>query len=411
MSDHIRSEDLAAYVDGLLSAAKKSELENHFSRCPACLDELAEITAIGRGREKIPAHVLRSALSGAKKKARAPLPLRLVFEIAAALVVVVFIGYLFLSGNRFWQPTEIQRPLALKDKNILAMDDETAARAGKTVPQAAPRLNRGADKKSTSRGNESNGLQRSADAAISKEIADAATEKDMSAVGGQSRHASEKEDDLRARLEEHPPAAAEKPSFKKGTARIPATTQARAEGQKKSAAKGQPPAKVLEVKGTDADQNLERQIEPGTTTAPPDKEAGFSEEEISKQGSTAVPAAMGDLRSADAQKKREVIVKQKGIADLPSGSPVRIEGDVSWSDLRNPGLLAAWSWFPEGLALELHIDASGTVLSVAAQGECDPALTKQAINEAKKLLFVTSGKKVRRGLLAANEMPPNPKEP
>ena len=46
MNDHIRGEDLAAYVDGLLSAEKKSELESHFSRCPACLDELAEIAAI-----------------------------------------------------------------------------------------------------------------------------------------------------------------------------------------------------------------------------------------------------------------------------------------------------------------------------------------------------------------------------
>jgi hypothetical protein len=103
MNDHVTSEALAAYVDGLLSADEKSEMESHFSRCPECLDELVEIAAIVRGRDKIPAHFLKQALGEKNKRHKPVLHMRLVFEVAAAFVAVVFIGYFFLDGNRFWQ--------------------------------------------------------------------------------------------------------------------------------------------------------------------------------------------------------------------------------------------------------------------------------------------------------------------
>lgn len=119
MNNHIPAEDFAAYVDGMLRPEKKSELENHFSRCPTCLDELVEIVAIMRSRDKvlaggqgkvlaggqgkIPAQFLKRALGEKSKLTKSVLQLRLVFEIAAAFVVVVCIGYLFLGGNRFWQ--------------------------------------------------------------------------------------------------------------------------------------------------------------------------------------------------------------------------------------------------------------------------------------------------------------------
>jgi hypothetical protein len=118
MNDHISGEDLAAYVDGVLADGKKAQLESHFSRCPECQEALAEIVDIQSSRVKIPPEFLRAAL-GEKHAARKPLlPMRLIFEIAAAFLVVVLIGYFFLSGNRFWQTPEQQKPPVVMDKNV-----------------------------------------------------------------------------------------------------------------------------------------------------------------------------------------------------------------------------------------------------------------------------------------------------
>jgi anti-sigma factor RsiW len=126
MNEHIPAEDFAAYVDGMLRPEKRNELENHFARCPACLDELVEIAAIMSGRDKvlagnrgkIPAEFLKLALGEKNKTAKSVLHLRLVFEVAAAFVVVIFIGYLFLSGNRFWQTSEQMKPSVVTNKNV-----------------------------------------------------------------------------------------------------------------------------------------------------------------------------------------------------------------------------------------------------------------------------------------------------
>jgi hypothetical protein len=54
--------------------------------------------------------------------------LRLVFEIAAAFLVVVFIGYYFLGNNRFWQAESSQK-------------EKAAAPASKPVLQLPPQVN------------------------------------------------------------------------------------------------------------------------------------------------------------------------------------------------------------------------------------------------------------------------------
>jgi len=141
MNDHIRSEDLAAYVDGRLSAESKSAVEEHSAGCPECLDELAEVTALIENREKIPVRFLEQALGEKSKAGRSILPLRLVFEVAAAVVVVVFIGYLFLSNNRFWQVPGQKEPAAVVLKDDRRDRPSVAAEpagAGKNVQRAAP---------------------------------------------------------------------------------------------------------------------------------------------------------------------------------------------------------------------------------------------------------------------------------
>ncbi|TFG80273.1 MAG: hypothetical protein E4H23_03055, partial [Chrysiogenales bacterium] len=62
MNDHISGEDLAAYVDGMLVDKKRGELESHFSRCPECLEALAEIVDIQSSRVKVPGEFLQQAL-------------------------------------------------------------------------------------------------------------------------------------------------------------------------------------------------------------------------------------------------------------------------------------------------------------------------------------------------------------
>ncbi len=103
MNDHIAGEDLAAYVDGILAPGKAAEMESHFSRCPDCLAALADIVAMQGSRARIPDEFLRRALGRGQTVRKAVLPVRLVFEIAAAFLVVVVIGYFSLGGNRFWQ--------------------------------------------------------------------------------------------------------------------------------------------------------------------------------------------------------------------------------------------------------------------------------------------------------------------
>ncbi len=120
MNDHISGEDLAAYVDGVLADKRKGELESHFSRCPECLESLAEIVDIQGSRVKVPGEFLQQAL-GEKQAARKPvLPLRLVFEIAAAFLVVIVIGYFFLGNYRFRQAESRKKEQAARSVSHLS---------------------------------------------------------------------------------------------------------------------------------------------------------------------------------------------------------------------------------------------------------------------------------------------------
>lgn len=47
--DHIEATELAAYLDGGLPDARRSELEAHLAECPVCRAELVEVSEIVRG--------------------------------------------------------------------------------------------------------------------------------------------------------------------------------------------------------------------------------------------------------------------------------------------------------------------------------------------------------------------------
>jgi len=355
MNEHVRSEDLAAFVDGRLDAAKKNELESHFSSCPACLDELADVAAVMGGREKVPARFLEQALGQKSGTVRPALPLRLVFEVAAAVMVVVFIGYFFLGGNRFWQAPEQEKPSGIMDEKARRPDGESIARGGEAARPTAPQ-------------DEPDAGGRSLAGSLSqKKTKIAAADKDLT----------------------EPEVYSDAPiDF---------------------AEKNAPAAEVAPAKATALEQKLERQQEPGSGAAlsrtAEARETQLNEEASALKTDAPVPADPGIGRPENAVKMRDAVMKQKGVADMGSLSPLHFEGDVGWPDLQNPELVVSWTWFPQGLALELRIDAAGAVTAASARGTADPALVKLGEAEARKLLFSASKKKTRRARLAAKGPP------
>jgi hypothetical protein len=371
MNDHISAEDFAAYLDGMLRPENKTELENHFSNCPACLDELLEIAEITRSRKKIPTEFLTKAL-GEKKVSKSVLPLRLVFEVAAALVVVVFIGYLFLDNNRFWQIPEQQKTSIVSDKAVQRKDAAVPAGAGEMAPQLTQK--RGRD--------EADVDQRFADAIVFAKRKSAVGDKGApTAIAGAAQTRTQ-ENQLQEIAAKQPQPVAEKINLeKKELARTETAPAVVGAVQMDFASKDQTAAKVMAKKAGKVEQNLE---EPGAGVALP-IEANFKENKLKDEEAT--------LQSSVARK--EIAAKKT----LP---PINIEGDVAWADLRNPELLSAWSWLQKGLALELQIDSAGCVTAAVALGKFEPLAAVQAEKEAGKLLFAVSKKKLRRARLSVD---------
>ena len=413
MNDHISGEDLAAYVDGLLGADKRGALENHFARCPACQDELVEMVAIMRGRDKVPAQFLESVRGGKNKNITPVLRLRLVFEVAAALVVVVFIGYLFLDGNRFWQTSDRRRPSVVTDKKVHLAAPSATVRDEKIAPLQGERRDLAAVRKTKSEPAKSYGDKDIADSFAAPKRKSAVAGKDLPATGGTSMPASGQKNELKEFVAEQPRPATEKESLPiKGFAHNATAPETVGAVQMEFAAKDQKPAKVMEKKAAEAKQNLERQKESGAGAALPieAEEDKLKAEETSLKSSLTVRATSDGVQPAVAEKKQDAAPTRKEIAAKKTQPPVRIEGDVVWTDLCNPELIFTWSWFPNGLVLELRIDGAGTVISVVPLGKVDLLIARQAEQEAKKLLFSVSEKKSRRARLVANESLPNPAE-
>ena len=373
MNDHISGEDLAAYLDGRLSAQKKNGLESHFSSCPACLYELVETAGLMHGRDRIPARFLRQALGEKSAAGRPVLRLRLVFEVAAAVLVVVFIGYFFLRGNRFWPAPEGQKSSGVIEEKARPRNDGAAVSQGDastTFRDAAAAPLKLAEHDRT-------------DSLAADKKTNAAIDEDLPAASDGRMTAGKQKNALQKIVEETPQPALEKTNLpKKELARAAAEPQAVGAVQTDFAAKGQPAAKAMETITVEAEQNLEMFKETGAGAA--------------------LPATPG--------KKLDAALMQKKIADKRSASPVRIEGDVDWPDLLNPELFSTWSWFQKKLVLELRINSAGIVTAVVASGKVDALVAKQGANEAKKLLFSVSEKKSRRARLVENEKPPNQAE-
>jgi len=393
MNEHIHAEEFAAYVDGLLSADKKNELETHFSQCPVCLDELAEITVIMGGRPgKTPAEFLTKALGKKKQAGKSVLHLRLVFEVAAVLVVVVFIGYLFLGNPRFWQTPEQQKPVAGMEKDFRPGDASTAVPTGDIASLKLEQRNRAEAGKANNERIQTEADQRLADSFMAEKSKSTFVDKGMPVTKNRYVPAGKQENRLQEITVEKLQAVTGQENLpKKELARSTTENEALSDVQSAFAAKDERDAKAMGTQAGGVEQNLEKQKEPGVGAALPmeAKKSQLQNEEIALKSSVMVPAAGGSVHSAF--------------------SPIRIEGDAVWTDLLNPELFIAWAWFQKGLVLELQIDSAGAVTAVVPLGKFDQPLARQAESEAKKLLFSVSKKKSRRARLLVNEKPPSPR--
>jgi hypothetical protein len=310
---------------------------------------------------------LQRALGTKAKPAPAPLRLRLVFEVAAAVSVAVFIGYFFIGGDRFWQTPEKQTPSDMMKENASPPAYGTIDRLEEPVPPAVLP------------GELTEGDHMADDSRPRKKESRTNVSKDLPAVAGQSISTGQDKGALPQSALPMPQPAAEVQSMpEQERQRVESKSKAIDPARLDAAAGSRPTAQTLGVGAAQAQQEKRSQ----------------------EQTADASPQAGSGRKTKEAQARDEIAAQAVPL-------PIRIEGDVSWSNLQNPERIASWSWFPKDLVLELEIDQAGTVTAVAVSKTADKALAAQAAQEAGKLVFAISEKRTRRARLAAKDAPPN----
>ena len=381
MNDHIAGVDLAAYVDGLLKGGPKAGIESHLSRCRECREALAEIVDIQGSAEKIPGDFLNRALGGKPGSAKTLPPMRLVFGIAAVFLVVVVIGYYFLDNGRV----------------------KTAERVGKEMAQpavAAQKQRFPAQDVAAGKGWQMEKKSAAAKAEAARPAAPPAAEAVEPATlpGKAERLQSAGEKDLML------PREAEDGAFGGVLGGVEAPLAKDKENAMKLAAAPAAPAARAEKLGESDGRIFGQAAAAGAARY---DEVANGEQEPQRSRPEAASFIDGPIRVFLAASGRAAAPLGISIHPLVRHSAIRIEGDVSWADLRDPGLLLKWRWLKKGMALELTIDADGAVSAVSLLGHWDRPAAARAEQAARELLFSVSEKTVRRAVLAIPETPVN----
>ncbi len=410
MNDHIAGEDLAAYVDGALPDGKKAELESHFSRCSDCLEALAEIVDIQSGRVKIPGEFLRRALNvpihgasgvpaegglGEKHVARKPaLPMRLVFEIAAAFLVVVVIGYFFLGGSRFWQAgrTPMEENAVTADKPVSSSPSEV----DKTIPVLAGRAD-----SSPGSGAKKRPVEKSATAApVPEQPSEGKPEPAAAFKDGDFSPTDEKFiQEGEQKLEEAAAPVAQAERDKRNEAESLRSRYA----ETTATAGTVRPALAAKVQAAPPAGKGKADALPATHY----NEYGMGDEAPYRSRSAKMAAVAGAVQLFLAATGRAAAPIGIKMADSGPQAYFRIEGEVAWADLRQPELLDDWYWFKKGMILELAIDSAGSVTQVMTVGQWDQPVADKAEKAARKLLFSVSENKSRRARIFVSASSPN----
>jgi hypothetical protein len=363
MNDHIAGEEMAAYVDGKLEGAKKLKLESHLSHCADCLDELADIVDIQGRRAKIPNGFLRQVL-GEKRVAPKPLvSMRLVFGIAAVFLVVVVIGYFFLSNNRLWRNTAAQKERS--DRVAAKTVFRKSAEAGRSSPAPAAQLEPAGDVKAEKR-------------PVAKGMA----------------------------AKPPPGAPLEKKQEPDAVAILTAPVSAAEEWMLEQRQELEPPPPQRAALEKDKSNEM-KMTGSGSAARPALAAQNKMADEGSFRSRSAATAAAGAVQLFLAVSGRAAAPSGMNIAALSARPPICIEGDATWVDLQNFVILDGWTWLKKGMALELAIDPAGVVTNVFPVGKWDAQTAAQADQEAKKLIFSVSEKKSRQVTLTACEVSSN----
>jgi len=393
MNDHITGEDLAAYVDGVLVEKKRGELESHFSRCPKCLEALAEIVDIQSSRAKVPGEFLQQALGEKQAVRKRVLPMRLAFEIAAAFLVVIFIGYFFLGNDRFRQAESRKKEKAAP--SVSQAVPQLSLEVEKTIPVLTGRVEQ-AETAKTKR------------MPVEKNVMPAPV----------PLPASEKKQDQTAAIKDRKSAVLDE-------------NEIRGQGQKLEEAAEPAWAEMDKLSNAQFDRSHSVQVPASAGTVEPALAAGpRAAKQAGKEMADAVLPARakkyekGDEEAFPAEFREaaaisnamQLFLAATGRAATPGGMKmavlapqptIRIEGDVTWSDLRDPELLAGWSWFKKGMIMELEIDGAGQVIAVLPAGQWERSMAAMATKAVRQLTFSISGKKSRRARISFIGSSPN----
>jgi len=378
MNEHVAGEVLAAFVDGTLDVGLRPGVESHLSRCPECREALAEVLAMRRSREKVPAEFLRRALeahaAGSPGSRHLPgrpaMPARLVFGIAAVFLVAALLGYFFLGrGGMGPVPTsEKTQPLSA----VVTKDVPHPAQGAGTgeAREWAPQPSLVASK---ARAAETDGLK----------------------MGKKS---------LAEETEPGPPAA-----VAAGKAVMPAALsakagQAQAAGDEEMALRREAEGGTIGgvLGGVEAPMEKDKQSDRQLAAAPAAQFKGAGmEDRVQQRSRLHESSASGDaMQLFLAATGRAAAPRALPAADTPAPPRLHIGGDVASVDLLDPWILDGWDWFPEGRALELTIDAAGAVNAVQLLGNWDGREAERAREAALKLAFRPSARVTRRAILS-----------
>ncbi|MCU0235908.1 MAG: zf-HC2 domain-containing protein [Acidobacteria bacterium] len=382
MNEHIAGEVLAAYVDGTLPSGSRRRAEAHLSRCSECREALAEVFTIGNSLAPVPPEFLERALPAVPPRfdampaggnvapvgvpARRALPLRLVFGVAAVLLVALAVHYLFIGRERAGVPGIAEKRMP---ETVVALEQSLPPAPAETTvadravaeaahPQAPPQALRGQDaEKKRASGEAASGIAPAASSFKSKAPADSA----------------QRQERLRAADE---------------TDMMPLREQ---EGGVIGGVLGG--AEALPEKDRFAGDTL---------SAPaPGRDKGSRQ----RKAETLLPRLVGSVAAGDAM---QLFLAATGRAVAPRLLPaeawsqapaVRIAGNVTEDDLIALRPLAAWDWLPAGMALEVTIAGDGSVRAITLLGEWDLEAADRARTAAAQLLFSGSTLETRRAVL------------
>jgi cytoskeletal protein RodZ len=132
MNDHIREDELAAYIEGTITPKMRPAIERHLTGCDRCLGDLADLLEIMRSPVPVPDDLLKAALSrfpAGKKEAerrRFSLPNRWAFQAAALFAVALLLGYLLI----------VEHPPVASTRKAFEISDRETVKADKPLPPA-----------------------------------------------------------------------------------------------------------------------------------------------------------------------------------------------------------------------------------------------------------------------------------